>query len=49
MKTHNLKYYLVIWIGLCILFFAQFYLNMQHQKRIEKIFDNYYKNTNENK
>jgi hypothetical protein len=36
-------YWLVIWLGCCIILCSIFYSNIQHQKRVEKIFDNYYK------
>ena len=39
----ELKYWLVLWIGCCFLLGSMFYLEIQHQKRVDKIFENYYK------
>ena len=37
------KYLLVLWLGCVIILASIFYSEIQHQKRIDKIFDNYYK------
>jgi hypothetical protein len=36
-------YWLVAWLGCCLILGSIFYSNIQHQKRIDKIFDDYYK------
>lgn len=36
-------YWLVAWLGCCIILSSIFYSNIQHQKRVEKIFDDYYR------
>lgn len=36
-------YWLVVWIGCCIVLCLIFYMNIQHGKRVDKIFDDYYK------
>lgn len=39
----KLKYWLVLWLGCCFLLSSLFYLEIQHQKRVDEIFENYYK------
>ena len=36
-------YWLVAWLGCCLILGSIFYSNIQHQKRLDKIFDDYYK------
>lgn len=36
-------YWLVAWLGCCIILGSIFYSNIQHQKRLDRIFDDYYK------
>jgi hypothetical protein len=36
-------YWLVAWLGCCLILGSIFYSNIQHKKRIDKIFDDYYK------
>jgi hypothetical protein len=36
-------YWLGAWLGCCLILGSIFYSNIQHQKRVEKIFDDYYK------
>lgn len=41
-----LKYVLIVWISCCIMLGAIFYMNIQHQKRIDKIWDKYEQDMN---
>lgn len=36
-------YWLVLWLACCLILVSIFYSNIQHQKRVDKIFDDYYK------
>lgn len=36
-----LKYWLVAWIGCCLMLGTIFYMDIQHQKRMDKIWDKY--------
>lgn len=36
-----LKYWLVAWIGCCIMLATIFYIDIQHQKRMDKIWEKY--------
>jgi hypothetical protein len=36
-------YWLVVWLGCCLILGSIFYSNIQHQKRVDKIFHDYYK------
>jgi hypothetical protein len=36
-----LKYLFIIWIGCCILLISIFYNNIQHKKKIDKIWNKY--------
>lgn len=36
-----LKYWLVAWIGCCVMLGTIFYMDIQHQKRIDKIWEKY--------
>lgn len=36
-------YWLVSWLCCCLILGSIFYSNIQHQKRVDKIFDDYYK------
>ena len=36
-------YWLVIWLGFCLILGSIFYSNIQHKKRVDKIFEDYYK------
>lgn len=38
------KYCLILWLGVCIILLCDFYMEIKHQKRIDMIFDEYYKN-----
>lgn len=43
MKEQNLKYFLIAWIGCCLLLMGIFYIDIQHEKRRDKIWDEYEK------
>lgn len=40
------SYWIVFWLGCCLILGYIFYSDIQHQKRIEKIFDKYYQEIN---
>ena len=42
-----LKYIFVLWIGCLVLLGTIFYMNIQHEKNIDKIFDKYDKDMKE--
>ena len=41
-KQSLLDYWLISWLGCCLILGAIFYLEIRHKNRIDKIFENYY-------